>query len=107
MLALATSAEHVAVACSSGEIRLFSAATLELAAVLPCPPQAPGAMALSCAFDRTAAQLVASYSGGGGGSLLACWSLGDLQRLALVPASQRQAHRWAGPEGPPWQFNQS
>lgn len=96
LLHLATSAEHVAVACSSGEIRLYGAASMELAGVVPALPltAAPGGRAQesgswpeACAFSRDGLSLTASYSGG----QLATWDVTDLSQPAIVHL--RQFHR--------------
>lgn len=91
MLALAASAEHVAAACASGRVKLFSAATLEEAAVLAAPLR--GASAVACVFSGPGGgELTVSYKGGGGAAV-ASWDLGQAPP-ALVDVSLRACHRW-------------
>ena len=91
MLHLATSAEHVAVACSSGEIRLYAAGSLDLAGVVPALPPAaapPGSSwPEACAFSRDGQTLTASYSCG----QLVTWDVRDLRQPSI--AHMRQFHR--------------
>ena len=91
MLHLATSAEHVAVACSSGEIRLYAAGSLDLAGVVPALPQAAapsgGTWPEACAFSRDGQTLTASYSGG----QLVTWDVRDLSQPTITHL--RQFHR--------------
>lgn len=91
---MAASPAHVAVACSSGEVRLFSATNLELVGVMPLPPQLPaGAAAVACAFGAGGTELAASYRGTSGGALMASWDLSALQQPALLAATLRPCHR--------------
>lgn len=84
----------MAVACSTGEVKLFSSgATLELAAVLPPPASITACAAAALAFRGTD-QLVASYtgSGGAGGAAVASWVLRNVRQPVRLNATLCASH---------------
>lgn len=91
---LAVSGELVAVATSGGTIALYSAASLELAGVLPSAQGSQGGRCsrdavLGCAFSPDGQALTACTAGG----QLVAWHLADLQHP--TPALMSQSHRQA------------
>ncbi len=95
---LATSTDHVALACSNGEVRLYAAASLELVGMLPALPGSVAAdtsstqhsstscsSPVACTFSPEGLSLTVSYSGG----QLIHW---DLRQPSIT--HQQQFHRW-------------
>lgn len=90
MLALAASGGLVAASCAGGEVRLFSAATLEPLAVLPPPSMPAPTPPVACSLSADGATLVGSY---GPGAAAARWDVRAPLRPALLDASLCACHR--------------
>lgn len=90
VLALAASGGLVAASCAGGEVRLFSAATLEPLAVLPPPSMPAPTPPVACSLSADGATLVGSY---GPGAAAARWDVRAPLRPALLDASLCACHR--------------
>ena len=93
---LAASATHLAVACGSGEVRLFLPGSLAPTAVLAAAPQdcPTAAPALACAFGPIAGsgaggELFTTYADG----TVRSWDLADLGANSVATLLGR-FHRW-------------
>ena len=84
LLHVAASPHHIACASASGEVRVYSAASLDEVTTLACPDalatQALSPAAVSCAFSPDGATLTALFSNG----RLCSWECGSMAEVRLA-----------------------